>query len=114
MYFSLLRFAIALAFISCVVSSSCAEPVRRALTAAETAALQEPIELGKRVYNALYRYLDPPQPRVPNTGPDVLTGWPTVDLLHAVGYIADSDMRLVRQYRVTIPRSSSTNQRNQF
>ena len=92
----------AVALACCVVSLSSAEPSRRALTAAETVALREPIELGDIVHHALYRYFDPPQPFLPLTGVDVVTRCPTVDVLHVMGYITDSDMRLVEQYRVSI------------
>jgi hypothetical protein len=50
----------------------------------------------------LCRYLDHPPTRLALTGPDVVTGYPTVNVLHAVGYITDSDMRLVQRYHVSI------------
>jgi hypothetical protein len=100
----LLRLALAIASMFCVVWASSAEPARRELTAAETAALQEPIDLGKRVYAALCRYWSSSKP-VEGAAryPDLVTASPTVDLLHALGYIADSDMKLTGQYKVVIP-----------
>jgi hypothetical protein len=104
MGFCLIRCGVALAWVCCVVSLSSAEPSRRALTAPETAALREPIELGDRVYDAFYRYFDPPELLLPFplTAVGVVTRCPTVDVLQVMGYIADSDMPLVRRYRVSI------------
>jgi hypothetical protein len=91
------------ALIACLGSVSAAEPATRPLTARETLALRVPLDLGYRLHDALYRYFtrDRPPLRL-QSGVDVVTGWPTPEVLHAIGYIADSDMPLIRRYRVSI------------
>ena len=74
----------------------------RPLTAKETAALQEPIALGGRILAALSRYSTASeQVKVPPEY-DVLTRVPTIEILHAGGYISDSDMPLTHRYPLAL------------
>ncbi len=92
----------AAAFALCLASVCLAESSPRALNVAEATALNEPIELGLRIHRALSRYFDHEPLRHPGGGVDLLTGWPTLNVLNAVGYISSSDMRLAQKYRVAI------------
>lgn len=89
--------------VCCCVSLSAAEPTKRAISNTEVTALKEPIAVGKRIYFAVRRYYDKQPSRVYPTGLALFTDSPTIELLHAVGYISDSDFGLARQYRVAIP-----------
>ncbi len=75
---------------------------RRPLTAKESAALQEPTTLGHRILNALSRYSKASEPPKIPAGLDLLTRVPTIEVLHAGGYISDSDMPLTHRYLATL------------
>lgn len=87
----------------CVAALFAAEPTRRTITATEMAALKEPINVGKGVYIAVCRYYSNRESRAYPAGPALFTDSPTIELLHAVGYIADADMQLIQRYRIGIP-----------
>lgn len=98
-----LRFIAVAFFMYGLASLSAAEPKSRPLTDRETTILQEPIAIGKTVYNAVCRYYTALRPRDYPVGPALLTESPTVELLHALGYITESELRLAQQYRIAIP-----------
>jgi hypothetical protein len=75
---------------------------RRPLTGKESAALEEPTALGHRMLTALARYSKASEPVKIPTEFDVMTRTPTIELLHAAGYISDSDTLLSRRYRVVL------------
>jgi hypothetical protein len=74
----------------------------RALTAKESAALEEPIAVGHRILTALSRYSKASDQVQLPPELDVSTQGPTIDILHAGGYISDSDMPLTRRYQVVL------------
>ena len=102
MRFPFLFWFIALVLVCELIPVSAREPSTRPLTAEEMNAIREPIELGDRIYRALYRYLDKEHLRIPLTGPDVVGSYPTVNVLHAAGFITDADIRLSERYHVSI------------
>lgn len=102
MHSLLLRCGITIAFACSISAFSSAEPPPRLLTSEQTDALREPLDLGYKLHGALFRYFSRPGKDVPGRGVDLVTGWPTIDVLHVLGYITDSDMRLVKQYKVSI------------
>jgi hypothetical protein len=73
--------------------------IRHPLTAKEATALQEPAALGHRMLSALSRYSQASESLKVPPEFDVLTRLPTIEVLHAVGFISDSDMRLTRRYQ---------------
>ena len=75
---------------------------RQPLTTADAAALEEATTLGQRVLTALARYLAVSQPPNISEDRDLLTRTPTIDILHAIGYLTDSDIALSNQYRATL------------
>jgi hypothetical protein len=78
------------------------QPTTHPLTAKEAAALQEPIALGHRILNALSRYAQTSEPPMIPAELDLLTRVPTIEILHAAGYISDSDMPLAHRYLATL------------
>src|SRR5258708_3759808 len=86
------------------VSSAFADQpaARRPLTAKESAALQEPITLGQRILAALSRYSKTSERIKVPTEFDVMTRTPTIEVLHAAGYVGDSDMPLSHRYQVVL------------
>jgi hypothetical protein len=76
---------------------------RRALTAADSAALEEPISVGRRVIVGLTHYCaETPTVTYSGGGPALLTGTPTVEILHAYRYVSDPDFAVCRRYRATL------------
>ena len=81
------------------------------LTPDEMKALQEPIMVGHRILDALSRYSkasDEANVNVP-TGLSLLTHAPTIEVLHAAGYISDSDFALAQRYHA-MPQPVPANQ----
>ena len=109
-------FGIAL-FIALTVAS--ADQVPRALTPYEMKALHSQIALGRNIVSALGQYsktiyeLNGESGNMWNrgmTGLGLLTRTPTVQVLHAAGYITDFDLVLAERYRAT-PQPVPTTQR---
>lgn len=76
---------------------------RRALTPADSAALQEPISVGRRVILGLTHFCaESPTVTYSAGGPALLTGTPTVEILYAYRYVSDSDFAVCRRYRATL------------
>ena len=74
----------------------------RPLTAKEAAALREPTALGHRILTALSHYPKASEEAKVPTGLDLLTQVPTIEVLHAGGYISDSDMSLSHHYHAAL------------
>ena len=86
------------------VSSAFADQptTRRPLTAKEPAALEKPITVGHRILTALSRYSKASDQVQLPPELDVSTQVPTIEILHAGGYISDSDMPLTHRYRLAL------------
>ena len=85
----------------------------RPLTAKERASLHEPVALGGRILAALARYSKASEQLKVPTEYDVLTRVPTIELLHAGGYISNSDVSLAHRYQAApqiIPANSPPTQ----
>jgi hypothetical protein len=74
----------------------------RPLSAKEAAALREPTALGRRILSALSHYPKASEQAKVPTGLDLLTPVPPIEVLHACGYISDSDISLSHQYHATL------------
>jgi hypothetical protein len=72
------------------------------LTVEASAALREPVALGQRILAALSRYSSAPKRGDIPTGGSLLTDNPSIEVLHAGGYIGDSDMTLAARYKATL------------
>ena len=75
---------------------------RQPLTTVDAAALEEATALGQRVLTALARYLAVSRPPNISGGSDLLARTPTIEVLHAIGYLSDSDIALSNQYHATL------------
>jgi hypothetical protein len=88
-----------------VISVSAAfgsEPVARSLTSDEAKALREPTALGERILVQVLRYTKTSEGiKIPPEF-DVMTRAPTIDVLHAAGYISESDRVLAHHYQATL------------
>src|SRR3954464_9507718 len=74
----------------------------RPLSSEEETALREPVSLGQRILTALSNYPKASeQPKV-RTGLDLTTKMPTVEVLHAGGYITDADASLSSRYKASL------------
>jgi len=81
------------------------QPVRQPLTTTDAAALAEPTTLGHRILAASARYAEVMRPvtdtralRLLDRQRILLTGTPTIDLLHACRYLSGPDFALARRY----------------
>jgi hypothetical protein len=73
-----------------------------AAVAGSQPAVTEAMELGQRVLKALFEYPNPSVRMNVLRGRDLLTALPTIEVLHAAGYISDSDMSLCHRYHVAL------------
>jgi len=78
------------------------EPAARSLTSDEAKALRQPAALGERILAEASRYTKASEGIKIPPELDVLTRAPTIDVLHAAGYIRDSDMALAHRYQATL------------
>ena len=77
-------------------------PAGYRLSPTEKAELKEPLALARRIIAARYRYSKASERvRVPAEY-DVMTRTPTIEVIHAAGYISDSDALLSYRYRVVL------------
>jgi hypothetical protein len=92
------------------LSIALADQPPRPLTSQEMKVLQRQITLGRRIVTALARYskaayeLNGESANMWTRGINqlgLLTRTPTIEVLHAAGYINDSDDALARRYRAT-------------
>jgi hypothetical protein len=75
----------------------------RALSTTESVALREPIAVGKRIIAALSRYPVASGSTTRATADrSLLTRTPTLDLLHASGYISDTDFAFSHSCHATL------------
>jgi hypothetical protein len=101
-------FGIAL-FIS--LSGAVADQPGRSLRPDEMKALQQPIAVGRHILNALSQYSNAAAHEANGESANMwsrgmnqlglLTRTPTIEVLHAAGYISDSDFTLAQRYRAT-------------
>jgi len=83
------------------VGFAVADQPGHSLTPDETKALQQPITVGRHILDALSRYSKASDEANVPTGLSLLTGAPTVEVLHAAGYISDSDLALAQRCHAT-------------
>jgi hypothetical protein len=100
-------FGIAL-FIS--LSGAVADQPGRSLRPDEMKALQQPIVVGRHILDALSQYSNTAREASGESANmwsrgmnqlGLLTRTPTIEVLHAAGYISDSDFTLAQRYRAT-------------
>jgi hypothetical protein len=73
-----------------------------AAVAGSQPTVTEAMELGQRVLKALFEYPKPSLRMNVLRGRDLLTTLPTIEVLHAGGYISDSDVSLCHRYHVAL------------
>ena len=93
------------------LSVAVADEPARSLRPGEMKALQQPIAVGRLILDALSQYSNAAVHKVDGESANMwsrgmnqlglLTRTPTIDVLHAAGYISDSDFALAQRYRAT-------------
>ena len=92
------------------LSVAVADQPGRPLKPDDMKALQQPVAVGRRILDALSQYslaayeVNGESANMWSRGMDrlgLLTRTPTIDILHAAGYISDSDFALAQRYRAT-------------